>query len=554
MRKYFQFSRFEWLLLAIVVLPHLMIALSNTVAVLDWYTTDDAFYYFVPARNIAASNGISFDGLTRSNGFHPLWMAVLVPIFTLAQIDNILPLRVLIVVLALLNSATGIVLFRLVKHYFAVEVAAFVAFVWALTPAIHGLTTKGGVEAGLNAFFILLLWERVSAFNRRDEWKADYWREIAGLGLIAALTILARLDNVFLVFFAGLWLWLRWFGDNWPQRLKTGFAFFIPVVIIMLGYLAWNQAAFGTATPVSGQIKVWWGTLDGTVYGFPVKRLETFAGQFFTNDDDLGPWHIATAGLYRTAENIVASQVNEVTVAARRNVLLALGGGLGLLAVAVGWLERKFVWRTVLALGLMPFFAATFAQITYYKAAGSMAQQPWYWVSETIFLVLIMGLFLESLRRVLDKYIPILQPYTCRAFNLFSIFLVLGFFGYMLAGLRPNANPDSHYYVHRPAWLEANTEPDARIAVTGAGNLGYFTEGRTIVNMDGLMNSYAYFQALQNGTGADFLAELGVDYVFGNNYVVAVSNPYGPMLEGHLQETAVYQFGERELILWEFIP
>ncbi|KAA3643050.1 MAG: hypothetical protein DWQ07_21270 [Chloroflexi bacterium] len=554
MRKYFQLSRFEWLLLAVVVLPHLLIAFSNMVAVLDWYTTDDAFYYFVPARNIAAGNGISFDGLTRSNGFHPLWMAVLVPIFALAQIDNILPLRMLIVVLALLNAATGIVLFRLVKRYLSIEVAAFVAFVWALTPAIHGLTTKGGVEAGLNAFFILLLWERVSAFNQREQLEGHYWREIAGLGLIAAFTIFTRLDNIFLVFFAGLWLWLRWFGDNWGQRLRMGFAFFLPVVVIMLGYLVWNQVAFGTPTPVSGQIKLWWGTLDGTVYGFPVKRLETFAGQFFTDDEDLGPWHVATAGLYRTAENIVANQGGEVTVAARRNVLLALGGGIGLLAAAVTWLQCKFVWRAVVGMGFFSFFLATFAQITYYKAAGSMAQQPWYWVSETVFLVLVLGLLLEALRRTVDRYIPIPRAFTCRAFNLFSILLVLGFFGYMLAGLRPNANPDSHYYVHRPVWMEANTEPGARIAVTGAGNLGYFTEGRTIVNMDGLMNSYDYFLALQNGTGAEFLADLGVDYVFGNNYVVAVSNPYGPMLEGHLREAGVYRFGERELILWKFVP
>ena len=554
MRKYFQLSRFEWLMVALVVLPHAMIALSNSFAVLDWYTTDDAFYYFVPARNIAFGNGISFDGLTRSNGFHPLWMAVLVPIFALAHINNILPLRLLIVVLAVFDAAAGIILFRLARRFFAVEVAAFIALVWALTPAIHSLTTKGGVEAGLNAFFILLLWERLSAINQRKELGPHYGPSFVGLGVIAALTILTRLDNIFLVFFAGLWLWLRWMGDTWSQRLRIGLAFFGPIVLLVMAYLVWNQLAFGTASPVSGQVKVWWGTLEGTAYGFPVKRLETFVGQFFTDDEDLGPWHIATSGLYRTAETILSSQGTQVSVAARRSVLLGLGGIMGMLGILLAWLEKKYIRHVVVGMGLVPFFMGCFAQITYYKAAGSLAQQPWYWISESILLVLLLGMFLDALRRVLEKHFVHSRPLTCRVFNLFSILVVLGFLGYMLDGFRPNADPNMHYYMHRSAWLQANTEPGSRIAITGAGNLAYFTDGRVIVNMDGLMNSYEYFLALQNGRGFDFLSNLGIQYIFGNQYVVTVSNPYGPMLEGHLVETAKYQFGDRELLLWEVVP
>lgn len=42
-------------------------------------TSDDAFYYFQIARNIATGHNVTFDGETLTNGFHPLWMALLTP-------------------------------------------------------------------------------------------------------------------------------------------------------------------------------------------------------------------------------------------------------------------------------------------------------------------------------------------------------------------------------------------------------------------------------------------------------------------------------------------
>ena len=219
-------------LLLLVLIPHLVIAAHNSNTVLDWYTTDDAFYYFQAARNIAAGNGVTFDGLTRTNGFHPLWMAVCMPVFALARVNTLLPLRVLVVVLGLLNAGSGIVLYYLGKRYFAPVVAALLAFCWSLTPVIHTMTTKGGVEAGLNAFFILLFWERLSAFNDEQFPTQQGLRKIFWLGVIATFTILSRLDNVFIVFFGGTWLWLHWWQpqvgkaasakEKWLWRFKTG--------------------------------------------------------------------------------------------------------------------------------------------------------------------------------------------------------------------------------------------------------------------------------------------------------------------------------------------
>src|ERR1700753_2703072 len=42
---------------------------------------DDTFYYFAIARNPARGLPPSIDGVNPTNGFHPLWMLVLVALF-----------------------------------------------------------------------------------------------------------------------------------------------------------------------------------------------------------------------------------------------------------------------------------------------------------------------------------------------------------------------------------------------------------------------------------------------------------------------------------------
>ena len=86
--------------------------------------------------------------------------------------------------------------------------------------------------------------------------------------------------------------------------------------------------------------------------------------------------------------------------------------------------------------------------------------------------------------------------------------------------------------------------------MTGAGALGYFTQGRTIVNMDGVINSMAYFRSLQSGTAADHLTANQVDYIFGEPTIIEGAAPYNTMLEGKLAPLK----RENSLVLWQFTP
>ena len=42
--------------------------------IINIFGTDDAYYYFQIAKNISLGNGPTFDQITNTNGFQPLWL------------------------------------------------------------------------------------------------------------------------------------------------------------------------------------------------------------------------------------------------------------------------------------------------------------------------------------------------------------------------------------------------------------------------------------------------------------------------------------------------
>jgi hypothetical protein len=103
-------------------------------------------------------------------------------------------------------------------------------------------------------------------------------------------------------------------------------------------------------------------------------------------------------------------------------------------------------------------------------------------------------------------------------------------------------------YLDVVLFLEQNTPPDAVIGMTGGGNVAYYIRERTIVNMDGLINSPTYFRALQSGQASEYLSEIGVEYVFANPEILR-----GPPYRGQFKTGApIVRFGGKALM--ELLP
>ncbi len=81
------------------------------------------------------------------------------------------------------------------------------------------------------------------------------------------------------------------------------------------------------------------------------------------------------------------------------------------------------------------------------------------------------------------------------------------------------------------------------IGMPGGGTTAYFIHDRTIINLDGLINSYNYFQHLKNGQGREYLDQLGLDFVFGNPGMIENAAPYYSLLRDRLEaKTDILEF------------
>jgi hypothetical protein len=94
--------------------------------------------------------------------------------------------------------------------------------------------------------------------------------------------------------------------------------------------------------------------------------------------------------------------------------------------------------------------------------------------------------------------------------------------------------------------LEAHTEPGSIIGMTGGGNVGYFIDDRTIINMDGLINSYPYFQALKARRAGVYLEEIGLDYVLANPAILD-QQPYKGQFNEYMEPLNV-SYGGKQLM------
>jgi hypothetical protein len=284
---------------------------------------------------------------------------------------------------------------------------------------------------------------------------------------------------------------------------------------------------FGTPTPVSGQIKHWWGTLANTVYGHPADSLWKFMGME-------GAWYLATS--------IVSIPGNALYNALKLGNEEFYWAFVAVAWVFLGWLiwlllrrNLKLAVEAARRFNLLPFFAGGFLQVFYYQWTGYLSTREWYWVGQMITILLAFSILLECLyqnmKRANVSEVKIVRGSVAAGTAVWLLF------AFTIVNLVPYAvkPEDTEAYLGGVVVLEKATEPGAHIGSPGGGGIAYFIQDRTIINLDGLMNSYEYFQALKSGKANEFYRSIHLDYVYGSHYVVEISDPYGEIFKGHLQ-------------------
>jgi len=105
-------------------------------------------------------------------------------------------------------------------------------------------------------------------------------------------------------------------------------------------------------------------------------------------------------------------------------------------------------------------------------------------------------------------------------------------------------------YNHLSAFLEEHTEPGSIIGITGGGATGYFIKDRTVVNLDGLINSYDYFNLLKSNSAGEYLDEIGMDYILANP-ILLDQLPYNKQYDAYLKYLSDAYYGGKKLIHYQ---
>lgn len=472
--------------LAVIVLwPHAVFSM----------TFDDAWYYWGIADNVAAGHGSTFDGVNETNGYHPLWLALSVPAYALGA-EGMGAGRLLLAVQAVLYGAALVVLARGIarqagdwrrterldatrRRDVRTTGTAVVATAWALLcvgPFVLKTFVNGMESAVLVLAYALLLVRVLRPTPRRLLDTDPRWQWWTGAVLV--LLFLARTDAAVVAGCLGLWLVAGHRRGEAGATLRAVLRVGGPVALALLAFLVANQLAFDTPLQVSG--------------------------------------------LHKRAD-----------LTGARIVVLALTWGG---AALVGWRSWRAAGRAPRA-SRFPRVADLWRRTGWYVAGclvlvgyyhGLQTQQwLWYYSPLVLYLLVLVPLttadFVETAvvegrpdapvrRTVLPVAAILVVPILVG-----SVVQVGGLVDPDVRSIQ-EANRDT------AEWIGDNLPDDAVLASWDAGVVGYFTPQR-VVNIDGLVNSKAFYDATQEGTVGDFLRADGVRYLVNHGQDVDGENP-----------------------------
>lgn len=457
-------------------------------------TVDDTYLALEVARRWADAGFPTFDGLHRTNGFHPAWGLVLTGLAGCID-DPVTLLRATLALVAGLNALTALLIAALCRRgdgrsraLTLAAVACWCAYCVSGRPALIGL------ENALLPPLIVAGLHLIQAI-RRAPGSIVAWSLLALVGVAVVWT---RLDAAVFVLFGVIACLLPpesvrafepaspLFAPRHGATLRRRFAAMGLAAVILVaggcGYIAFERWAAGTNTPISGQVKR---ALASRVEPFQTPRSIADAIAAGVN-----------VSLKHTALGAGWGRPSGLS-SAGRILLIAL-----LIAVAVA---RKPLLRPGVALGGIAILLH--AMLIRFMLSGYFHDALWYYSATNVLAAMGVPVCLLTLARARKWR---------RRVVLLAVAGFTGQLGYSmwLLGQPPPPAVPGPVRIEAGRWLRDHVPPEDRIAAWNAGELAYFS-GSTVINLDGLVNDRDFFAEIVKGRGsiAAYLDQQRVDWV-----------------------------------------
>ncbi|MBI1194377.1 MAG: hypothetical protein GC138_00820 [Gammaproteobacteria bacterium] len=462
-----EFCAFSGISVAIFVLAVLFIGwiFFSDISQLIYFFSDDAYYYFKVAENITLGKGVTFDGYNMSNGFHPLWMLILVAVYGLVKNPE-LALRVAITIQVFL-AVGSIMLCRMYLLRVVRPSIADSGVLVLLALASPVVFLFNGLESGLLMFWV---WLTLYVGERSGLLASTASRnQRVLLGALLGTMLLIRLDTAFILI--ALAIFKLVFPQNEGKgagRLQYLARFYAPTIAVFAcffaPYLIWNYDEFGHLTPISGALK---SSFPNPMFAY---HFSSHVLPYLTLMILSGAWVIVSA---------------LATSGRMRGLFAAWKTDSRYMLFSVFWLgcSIHLLWtQCFMAWGVYQWHFAAYMPVL------------------TIFTALALEALVSGPLRNRSSLTAIVQA---------GVLVVVAAFSYFLY-IQKGAHHQQR--IEAAHWADAHLPRDAALALSDAGVFAYFNDRHTL-NLDGLINSYEYQDAMIEGTIPTFFERQHVKFL-----------------------------------------
>ncbi len=454
---------------------------------------DDTFYYLQVARNTAAGNGVTFDGVSPTNGFQPLWMAILVLIFTVVPRNPDVVMHLTLALCSICSIASAYLVFRIISRVLGYRWSGLcAALFWALNyPAVIRIGLNG-LETSLSLVTFALT---TYAYLHVRECATP--RRMFLLGMLLGIAVLARVDHLALALVFPLDLLC--FNRGYPRpRPAAWVAAFSGMTLMLAPWIIWSVHSSGTPVPASGQ------AISYRHRFWRTSLLEPYNLLLTVKYIALGIQHLFEAIDLGLVVRLFPKTLRGVNPA-------ALLGGLTVLAAAMYGICRLY-WDAYRPL----FFLILYASLLVLVYSTGLFPGIRYLHTAVFILVLLLCALGETLMRSLTKQLA------HRGARLLRVSVILLVTVYVTATLtntlgvwscsdRPFGSFIWTMYDDGVRWINEETAPEDIIGSFNAGIYGYYSR-RRVVNLDGVINDNAY-RAIRAGTLLSYIEAEGIRYI-----------------------------------------
>ncbi|MDQ3248376.1 MAG: hypothetical protein M3Q45_04120 [Chloroflexota bacterium] len=453
---------------------------------------DDAFYYLKIAENISRGLGSVFSPNELTNGYHPLWMLILVATHWLLHPT---PAQFILAILMIAVGLNVLAAWLLVQWLDTLGFSrlqcdlgavGYLFLPWFVCLTLTGLETPL-YYACLFAFFLT-----VQRLRQADSFKRQ---QSLSLGVTAGLVMLARTDAVLFTLLAfGLLLFRK------KAALKLILSAGVGATTLLLPWLVWSWVNFGTIEQSSS-------VAIASLHHSYVPSLWSSAYWNFALQNFLSVlyWAVCAPLLTHTAYTIKLP-----------GWPLWLTSGVALLTVLVGY--RSLVMRDLKVPVLL--WLPALVLLFFYCAIRLFVQV---WHLAPLFILLLVVLINFSPRH------PI-KPWTLTAGML--LLCAITVYSLQNAYFRPQEWHQRVDYF-QTYWPDGATQP-LTVCITDSGIPAYFSK-HTVVNLDGVVNNRV-LQFIRAGRFSDYVVLKQCDRVimdaqrltFYDRNMPAGARPYTP--------------------------